>query len=552
MKNYKVTGAESKKLIASAAAKKDIRKLVAPKILVENREAIIESLKRYYSEQGYEELLREHLKTIKEVLSQYTGRLEDVTMMIKNLRKSFNETTNRKTHSERAAKIGRRIAEEIGINAELTELMLEVHDIGHTPFGHDGEVWISNVLKELGIGQLLHNAEGARRPLCREDFFESVITKIKEQNPTINKWKLQAIRENLWVVLDGILTHNGEGTEKIFRPNTKKTEETFRKELLTCYTEKRVEDEKKGGIDKNIFPATAEGCLLRICDFISYTARDFVDGMREGMIDDVDSEYISKMKGFGISAEAIQEARRTKNYEKIARAIEEVAIQDVILNSNSSVIQMTKDTAERLFEFRKKNNETIVKYVTRTTENTRLPVAIRALILRGMKELTQCGAIEQMKTSGKIEIPEEIKKQYIPIINRRTNQKEESPFITYIEGVTPGEIEFAREIAAQREESNLGVKLSEEDAIAAIIAAQAVANMTDDQLVQVLQGLDLLTDLEVADMHVKYKDIPKEELHNVEESEFMKKTVAQQEADLKAMQLGLPSNPSDSGDGRDD
>lgn len=549
MRNYKVTGAESKKLIASAIAKKDVRKIVAPKILGNNREAIIETLKGYYSDQRYEELLREHLKTIKEVLSQYTGRLEDVTMMIKNLRKSFDETTNRKTHSERAAKIGRRIAEEIGINANLTEMMLEVHDIGHTPFGHDGEVWISNVLRELGIGQLLHNAEGARRPLCRDDFFEAVITKIKEQNPTINKWKLQAIRENLWVVLDGILTHNGEGTEKIFWPDTKKTEETFRKELLTCFTEKRVEDKKRGGIDKNIFPATIEGCLLRICDFISYTARDFVDGMREGMIDDVDSEYISKMKDFGIPVEVIQEAIETKNYEKIARAIEDFAIRDVILNSSPSVIQMTKETAEKLFEFRQKNNSAIVDYVTRTTENTRLPVAIRAFIIRGMKELTQCGVIEQMKTRGQIEIPEEIKKQYISIRNRRIDQQEDSPFITYIEGVTPGEIEFAREIAEQREESNLGVKLSEEDAIAAIIVAQAVANMTDDQLVQVLQGLDLLTDLEVADMHVKYKDIPREELHNVEKSEFMKKLEAQQEADLKAIKLGLSS---DSGDGRDD
>ena len=494
MRNYRISGAETRRLRANVEAKKDIRKSMAPKLLARNKDIIIQVIKNFYGEKSYEELLKEHLKTIKAVLSNYTGRLEDVTMMIKNLRKSFDETTNRKTHSERAAKIGRRIAEEIGINADLVELMIEVHDIGHTPFGHDGEVWISNVLKELGIGQLLHNAEGARRPLHREGFYEEVLAKIKEENSNISKWKLQAIKENLWVILDGILTHNGEDTKKIFIPNAQKKEEDFKSELISCYTETEVVDKEKGGIDKNIFPATIEGCLLRICDFVSYTARDFVDGMREGMIDDVDSEYISKMMGFGIPGKVIQEARRTKNYEKIAKAIEECAIQDVILNSNTSVIQMTEETATKLFNFRKKNNSAIVDYVTRTTENTRLPVAIRALVLRGMKELTQCDAVEQIELNGKVEIPEEIKSQYKPIINRRTNEQENSPFITYLEGVTPEEIEFAKQIVSQREDMKLGVKLGEKEAIAALISAHAVANMTDNQLVQVLHGLELLTD----------------------------------------------------------
>src|SRR5260370_25372670 len=46
---------------------------------------------------------------------------------------------NRLTPTLEVAQIARTVAAALGLNAELAEALALVHDIGHPPFGHDGE-----------------------------------------------------------------------------------------------------------------------------------------------------------------------------------------------------------------------------------------------------------------------------------------------------------------------------------------------------------------------------------------------------------------------------
>lgn len=537
MRNYKIDGAQSKKLIAAGEAKKDIRSKIAPQLLARYKEALIESIdERNFRKKDYNEILQQYLKYIKEVLGQYTDRLQNVTMMIKILRKSLNTTTNRKIHSAHATRIGMEIARNLGLNEELAEAMLMAHDNGHTPYGHDGEEWISMSLREMGLGELWHNAEGVRRILFRGDFYNDVISKIKESEPNIKEWKLRAIQENLWIILDGILTHNGEATEKKFKPNTSKTESDFKEELLKCYIEK--------GTDKKLVPATIEGCLLRISDIISYAARDFVDGIREGLINDIDAEYISIFKSFGISAQEIAQIREQGSYLEIAKRIEKEAMQDVISNSSRNIIEMSQDMAEKLYLLRSKNNKAIVNKVTRETESNVIPIAIKNIVRVGREELVSEGVISQLEENGEFKITDDLREKYktSPHIIR---------MLEFVEGINVEDYNFTSKIADARVLPENGQEVSKEEAIAALIVAQFIANMDDLQFVKYLKESGNLAVEQERDLHVKYNKIPgiQHENENTTKSAFMKRISEQQDEALKAIMLEESENNDG---GRDD
>src|SRR5208283_5132386 len=58
---------------------------------------------------------------------------------------------NRLTHTIEVAQISRTVAGALGLNADLTEALALVHDLGHPPFGHAGEKALDAAMRAHGL-----------------------------------------------------------------------------------------------------------------------------------------------------------------------------------------------------------------------------------------------------------------------------------------------------------------------------------------------------------------------------------------------------------------
>lgn len=192
----------------------------------------------------------------------------------------------RQTHGREVADIAMIISNALGLNPDFAYLIGLMHDIGHTWNGHVGERILSSIGMLNNSGYIVHNAMGAYI-LERENIIDRAIQEVKQFNP---KAKEEDIKEFMRYVIDGIVSHNGEGVVGKIIPKDK-TKEKMEEEKNKCFTEK--------GYDKNIMPATMEGGAIRHSDILAYTRSDILDGFRlkdtngNKIMNEFDDEYLS-------------------------------------------------------------------------------------------------------------------------------------------------------------------------------------------------------------------------------------------------------------------
>jgi dGTPase len=180
--------------------------------------------------------------------SRYIDKTQ-VFYLIKN-----DHITHRVLHVQLVSKIARTIGRLLGFNEDLIEAVSLGHDIGHTPFGHDGERFLSRLCESHGIGSFLHNLQSVR-------FLQDIERKGRGWNLTLQ-------------VLDGILCHDGEMHSEILEPVRGKKFSTLDCEMA----------EKQRDTSLDLRPMTMEGCVVRMADTISYIGRDIEDAIRLGLI----------------------------------------------------------------------------------------------------------------------------------------------------------------------------------------------------------------------------------------------------------------------------
>ncbi len=180
--------------------------------------------------------------------SRYIDKTQ-VFYLIKN-----DHITHRVLHVQLVSKIARTVGRLLRLNEDLIEAIALAHDIGHTPFGHDGERFLSEICRAHGLGYFSHNVQGVR-------FLDRIERKGKGWNLTLQ-------------VLDGILCHDGEVHSPALHPRPGKSFSDLEEEVGERERDPAVENR----------PMTLEGCVVRMADTISYVGRDIEDAIRLGII----------------------------------------------------------------------------------------------------------------------------------------------------------------------------------------------------------------------------------------------------------------------------
>lgn len=165
--------------------------------------------------------------------------------------------THRVLHVQFVSKIARVIGRCLRLNEDLIEAISLAHDIGHVPYGHDGERYLNALSMKSGIGFFCHNAQSVRALMELENGGKGL-------NLTLQ-------------VVDGILCHNGEFLNRVYEPDFNKTWDVFWDEYEKCRTVAMY--------DRKIRPMTLEGCVVRISDVIAYIGRDIEDAIIVGLIE---------------------------------------------------------------------------------------------------------------------------------------------------------------------------------------------------------------------------------------------------------------------------
>jgi dGTPase len=175
-----------------------------------------------------------------------------------------DDITRRGLHVQLVDRVARGIGRLLGLNIDLIEAISLGHDVGHTPFGHAGERFLSKCYFERTGLHFNHNVHSVR-----------VLDVLFPRNVSLQ-------------TLDGVLCHNGEFACQHLELGTT---DTFDK--LDAAVELCTRDESE---IKHLRPSTLEGCVVRVSDMIAYIGKDRQDAIGMGILHDLEA-FDSKVIG---------------------------------------------------------------------------------------------------------------------------------------------------------------------------------------------------------------------------------------------------------------
>jgi dGTPase len=150
----------------------------------------------------------------------------------------------RLTHTLEVAQIARTAARALRLDEDLAEAVALAHDLGHSPFGHAGELALDAVLAEFGGFD--HNAQTLR-----------VVTYLERRYAGFDGLNLS------WETLEGVVKHNGPLIGDRAAPYVAAYSADYDLELES-------------------YPS-AEAQIAALADDIAYVSHDLDDGLRARM-----------------------------------------------------------------------------------------------------------------------------------------------------------------------------------------------------------------------------------------------------------------------------
>ncbi len=243
-------------------------------------------------------------------------RLKHKTQVFFNI--GNDHICTRMEHVSHVESVSTTIAKELGLNIDLTRAIAMGHDLGHAPFGHQGERELDAISKKYIGKSFFHERNGLH-------FVDNI--ELLEDDYRVSR------NLNLtYAVRDGIISHCGEVDDNGLFP-------------------------RKEYIDLNDFtsvgqyqPYTWEGCVVKLSDKIAYVGRDIEDAIRLRFLTKENIETLSDM---------------AKAYDKMAintTVIIHNMIYDVCKNSSPEKgICLSETFHEQLKEIKQFNYEFIYR-----------------------------------------------------------------------------------------------------------------------------------------------------------------------------------------------
>ncbi len=199
----------------------------------------------------------------------------------------------RLTHTLEVAQIARTICRALRLNEDLTEAIALGHDLGHPPFGHEGEEALDAAYRKYDPEARFRHYEQSLR----------VVEVLERDGQGLNL---------TYEVLDGIGYHSKGQKDLELLPN-----------------------------DDDHQPSTLEGQVVRVADRIAYVNHDLDDAMRAGILmpDEVPSS-VQKVLGH----------THSQRITTLVQDIIEQGIDDGIVKISPQVLMAMNELKDFLFE----------------------------------------------------------------------------------------------------------------------------------------------------------------------------------------------------------
>ena len=210
-----------------------------------------------------------------------------------------DDICRRGLHVQLVSRIARAIGDLLGLNVQLIEAIAYGHDLGHTPFGHAGEHYLSENYEQRTGLCFRHNVHSVR-----------VMDQLYRRNISLQ-------------TLDGALCHNGEFCQKELCLGDVASFDDLDAAVNRC-TENASEI-------KNLRPSTLEGCVVRVSDMIAYIGKDRADAIDIGVLSSLDSfesDYIGLTNAQIINNMTVDIVNNS--YRKDRISMSEAAFEDIV------------------------------------------------------------------------------------------------------------------------------------------------------------------------------------------------------------------------------
>ena len=225
----------------------------------------------------------------------------------------------RLTHTIEVAQIARALARALRLDEDLAEALALAHDLGHTPFGHEGEDVLNACLADQGGFD--HNAQSLR-----------IVTHLEQRYAEFDGLNLT------WETLEGLVKHNGPLTDKsgaaIGRhahpglPDAITAYQPFQDLMLWSH-------------------AGAEAQAAAISDDIAYDAHDIDDGLRAGLFE---LDHLRELPLLGGIMEEIEKRypglENARVVHELVRRLITKMVEDVLRTSAASIADVNPQSAD--------------------------------------------------------------------------------------------------------------------------------------------------------------------------------------------------------------